>query len=262
MDLSLSDFCADKSYQVFELVGEGAHGIVCSAICNTSQFKVAMKRIAPFDHSMFCLQALREIKLLRHFRHENIIPILQPPSFDQFQFMIREVYLIQELMKTDLHPVIVCTQQLSDDHCQYFIYQVLELGHDWLSIILDVLSAPSIDDFYTISSQRSREYIRALPFRKSKPFSQLSPATNAMDVLEKCLTFSPRRPIIVVKALQHPYFEPYHDPNDEPMADPIDPSFDFNNGEALEQEDLKVLIYKEITNAQASQPSLLLAPNA
>lgn len=28
MDLSLEDFCADKSYRVLELIGEGAYGIV------------------------------------------------------------------------------------------------------------------------------------------------------------------------------------------------------------------------------------------
>ena len=93
-----------------------------SAIHLPTQRKVAIKRISPFDHSMFCLRTLREIKLLRHFHHENIIAILdilQPPSFDDF----REVYLVQELMETDLHRVIR-TQELSDDHCQYFIYQV------------------------------------------------------------------------------------------------------------------------------------------
>ena len=71
---------------------------------------------------MFCLRTLREIKLLRHFHHENIISILdilRPRSLHQFT----EVYLVQELMETDLHRVIR-TQQLSDDHCQYFIYQV------------------------------------------------------------------------------------------------------------------------------------------
>lgn len=31
--------------------------------------------------------------------------------------------LAQELMETDMHRVIR-TQELSDDHCQYFIYQV------------------------------------------------------------------------------------------------------------------------------------------
>ena len=93
-----------------------------SALHIPSQRKVAIKRITPFDHSMFCLRTLREIKLLRHFHHENIISILdilRPPSLDDF----KEVYLVQELMETDLHRVIR-TQQLSDDHCQYFIYQV------------------------------------------------------------------------------------------------------------------------------------------
>ena len=87
-----------------------------------TQRKVAIKRITPFDHSMFCLRTLREIKLLRHFHHENIIAILdilRPPSLQDFT----EVYLVQELMETDLHRVIR-TQDLSDDHCQYFIYQV------------------------------------------------------------------------------------------------------------------------------------------
>jgi len=71
---------------------------------------------------MFCLRTLREIKLLRHFNHENIISILdilQPTNVEDF----KEVYLVQELMETDLHRVIR-TQTLSDDHCQYFIYQV------------------------------------------------------------------------------------------------------------------------------------------
>jgi len=71
---------------------------------------------------MFCLRTLREIKLLRHFNHENIISILDilhPANLDDF----KEVYLVQELMETDLHRVIR-TQTLSDDHCQYFIYQV------------------------------------------------------------------------------------------------------------------------------------------
>lgn len=71
---------------------------------------------------MFCLRTLREIKLLRHFQHENIIAILdilKSPTLAEF----KEVYLVQELMETDMHRVIR-TQELSDDHIQYFIYQV------------------------------------------------------------------------------------------------------------------------------------------
>lgn len=94
-----------------------------SAIHVPTSTRVAIKKITPFDHSMFCLRTLREIKLLRHFNHENIISILdiiKPTSYELFN----EVYLIQELMETDMHRVIR-TQELSDDHCQYFIYQTL-----------------------------------------------------------------------------------------------------------------------------------------
>lgn len=141
MDERLASFMpSGTNYQVLDVIGEGAYGIVwcvfcrlfavnpCSSAMDSSavhiptQRKVAIKRITPFDHSMFCLRTLREIKLLRHFHHENIISILdilRTPSLDEF----REVYLVQELMETDLHRVIR-TQELSDDHCQYFIYQV------------------------------------------------------------------------------------------------------------------------------------------
>ena len=74
--------------------GEGAYGIVCSALHLASGRKVAIKRITPFDHSMFCLRTLREIKILKHFNHENIISILdilRPPSLEAFT----QVYLVQ-----------------------------------------------------------------------------------------------------------------------------------------------------------------------
>ncbi|KAI0935139.1 hypothetical protein AcV7_004029 [Taiwanofungus camphoratus] len=124
------------------------------------------------------------------------------------------------------------------------------LDHHQLSIILDVLGTPSLDDFYAITSQRSREYIRALPFRKKKPLNTLFPDANplAIDLMEKCLTFSPKRRIEVEDALKHPYLAAYHDPQDEPTAEPLDPSFfDFDNGDPLGKEDLKVLIYEEVT---------------
>lgn len=65
-----------------------------SALHKPSGQKVAIKKITPFDHSMFCLRTLREMKLLRYFNHENIISILdiqKPRNYDSFT----EVYLIQ-----------------------------------------------------------------------------------------------------------------------------------------------------------------------
>ncbi|KAN0065438.1 mitogen activated protein kinase [Thecaphora frezii] len=120
-------FNVGSRYKVCDVIGEGAYGVVCSAIHRSTGQKVAIKKIQPFEHQMFALRTLRELKLLRYFQEcevsENIISILdiiKPSSYDDFQ----EVYLIQELMETDLHRVIR-TQHLSDDHCQYFTYQIL-----------------------------------------------------------------------------------------------------------------------------------------
>lgn len=47
--------------------------------------------------------------------------ILRPPSLDTFD----DVYIVSELMDTDLHQIISSPQPLTDDHCQYFLYQIL-----------------------------------------------------------------------------------------------------------------------------------------
>lgn len=87
------------------VIGEGAYGVVCSALHRESNRRVAIKKIQPFDHTMFALRTLREIKLLKYFQEngasENIISILdvvKPSSFEGF----KEVYLVQELMETDV----------------------------------------------------------------------------------------------------------------------------------------------------------------
>ena len=61
--------------------------------------------------------------------------------------------------------------------------------HHQLSLILDVLGTPTLDEFYAISTRRSRDYIRALPFRKRKPFATLFPNANplAIDFLTRSL---------------------------------------------------------------------------
>ena len=64
----------------------------------------------------------------------------------------------------------------SDGFSDQFPFQ----DHDQLSLILDVLGTPSIDDFYAISSPRSREYIRALPFRKGKDFKTMFQGANEL----------------------------------------------------------------------------------
>jgi mitogen-activated protein kinase 1/3 len=160
--------------------------------------------------------------------------------------------------------------------------------HHQLSLILDVLGVytasvatphllmipagtPTIDEFYAISTRRSRDYLRALPFRRKKPFSQLFPQASeaAVDFLTKTLTFDPKKRMTVEEALAHPYLEAYvrvhapstllpsnqrsryshwqHDPNDEPTCASLPPEFfefDLQKDE-ISREQLKELLYEE-----------------
>ena len=52
--------------------------------------------------------------------------IMRPPPATAAHFT--DVYLVYELMDTDLHQIIRSTQALSDDHFQYFVYQVGAAG--------------------------------------------------------------------------------------------------------------------------------------
>ncbi|XP_027086884.1 mitogen-activated protein kinase 3 [Coffea eugenioides] len=106
-------------------IGRGAYGIVCSVLNSETNEMVAVKKIAnAFDNYMDAKRTLREIKLLRHLDHENVIAIrdvIPPPLRREFS----DVYIATELMDTDLHQIIRSNQSLSEEHSQYFLYQVL-----------------------------------------------------------------------------------------------------------------------------------------
>jgi mitogen-activated protein kinase 1/3 len=57
----------------FDVTFEGAYGMVVSAFDMHENKKVAIKRVSPFEHHTFCQRTLREIKILLHFEHENIV---------------------------------------------------------------------------------------------------------------------------------------------------------------------------------------------
>lgn len=97
--------------------------MVCSAKNAQTGEKVAIKKIGnAFENLTDARRTLREIKLLRHLRHENIISVrdIMKASRDRFN----DVYLVYELMDTDLHQIIRSSQPLTNEHFQYFIYQV------------------------------------------------------------------------------------------------------------------------------------------
>jgi len=105
-------------------LGQGAYGVVCSALDIATNRKVAIKKtFNVFESQTVAKRTLREIKLLRHFKHDNIISIkdIILPQLRNFN----EVYVVTELMDTDLQQIIKSPQPLTDEHIQYFVYQIL-----------------------------------------------------------------------------------------------------------------------------------------
>jgi len=104
-------------------VGSGAYGTVAS-FQDAKGNKLAVKKITDAFHDLVDgKRILREVKLLRFMKHDNISCILDlyPPDSPDFD----DIYIVCDLMETDLHRVIYSKQVLNEEHHQYFSYQIL-----------------------------------------------------------------------------------------------------------------------------------------
>lgn len=120
-----SEYGDANRYKIQEVIGKGSYGVVCSAIDTHTGEKVAIKKIHDiFEHISDAARILREIKLLRLLRHPDIVEIkhiMLPPSRRDF----KDIYVVFELMESDLHQVIKANDDLTREHHQFFLYQLL-----------------------------------------------------------------------------------------------------------------------------------------
>ncbi|XP_052622323.1 mitogen-activated protein kinase 16-like, partial [Lactuca sativa] len=120
-----SEFGEGSRYKLLEIICKGSSGIVCSAYDTHVGEKVAIKKINDIlEHVSVAASIMREIKLLRLLRHPDIVEIkyiLLPPSRSEF----KDIYVIFELMGSDLHQVIKGNDDLTPEHHQLFLYQLL-----------------------------------------------------------------------------------------------------------------------------------------
>ncbi|OBA23282.1 mitogen-activated protein kinase HOG1 [Metschnikowia bicuspidata var. bicuspidata NRRL YB-4993] len=101
-------------------VGMGAFGLVCSAMDKLTNQNVAVKKIMkPFLTSVLAKRTYRELKLLKHLRHENLITL-----DDIFLSPLEDIYFVTELQGTDLHRLLT-SRPLEKQFIQYFTYQIL-----------------------------------------------------------------------------------------------------------------------------------------
>ncbi|KEH38512.1 MAP kinase-like protein [Medicago truncatula] len=120
-----TDYGDANRYKILEVVGKGSYGVVCAAIDTHTGGKVAIKKIHDvFEHISDAIRILREVKLLRLLRHPDIVEIkriMLPPSKREF----KDIYVVFELMESDLHQVIKANDDLTREHQQFFLYQML-----------------------------------------------------------------------------------------------------------------------------------------
>ena len=113
-------------YQPIENIGIGAYGVVCSAVHKKTNDRVAIKKIPNvFDVRDIAKRTYREIKILKHFKHDNIIHIREILKPKETLSDFRDVYVVFDLMESDLHKIIYSKQDLTEEHVRYFLYQIL-----------------------------------------------------------------------------------------------------------------------------------------
>lgn len=333
-------FVVDTKYNPLKPLGRGAYGVVCSAVNKETGKKLAIKKIPKaFEDLIDAKRILREVKLLRHFKHDNIVglrDLIPSPEGTPFD----DIYIVLDFMETDLHKIIYSKNELTDEHIQYFTYQMLrglkfihsahvihrdlkpsnlllngncdlkicdfglargvkdevdyelteyvvtrwyrapevmcscsdydhkidvwsvgcilaELhgrkplfpGDDYIkqmNLIFSVLGTPSEEDMSFITNEKALDYIKGLKKQNKVAFADLYKDANvhALDLMEKMLTFNPRKRISVTEALAHPYFKALHNPSNEPSCSvPFD--FEFEKAEMTKQK-LRELMWEEV----------------
>ena len=143
----LSDFRLGGRYSCSRIVGRGSSGEVAEGVARATGARVAVKKMLSAPSQ----RLLREIVILRHLRHPNIVKLVdtycpgsRPPSagdaeptqkkprvvspgaaVDLLLQNLSEVYLVFEWIDTDLYAVSQSAQYLSAEHIQYVTSQIL-----------------------------------------------------------------------------------------------------------------------------------------
>ena len=110
-------------YKPGEIIGVGAYGIIISAVDTQNNNQVvAIKKLKRISDIIDLKRIAREILIMKYCQHENIIPL-----FDVIINNNRtvDVYIVMEKMDSDLQKIIASKQELSDEHYQFILYQML-----------------------------------------------------------------------------------------------------------------------------------------
>jgi serine/threonine protein kinase len=116
-------FTLPPRYDGLKVVGRGSYGMVAKATDRSRGARVAIKRVMPMaEHSIDAKHVLREIRMMRHLgEHENIVKLEDLVCREKDD----ELYIVMELLDSDLHRIIQSSQVLTEQHIRLFMLQLL-----------------------------------------------------------------------------------------------------------------------------------------
>ncbi|GMI13218.1 hypothetical protein TrVE_jg11028 [Triparma verrucosa] len=121
--LNGTSFRVNARFAPIGIVGKGSYGVVCAAQNTHTKEKVAIKKIKPMCSDVWdAKHTLRELRLMRLLEHHPNVISLRDLNIVEAN---DELYIVMELMDSDLHKIIQSKQKLSHAHCQVLMKQIL-----------------------------------------------------------------------------------------------------------------------------------------
>ncbi|XP_035015981.2 STKc_p38 domain-containing protein isoform X1 [Hippoglossus stenolepis] len=125
LEIQKTTWDVPERYATLRSVGSGAYGTVCSATDQKTKEKVAIKKLhRPFQSLIHAKRAYRELRLLRHIQHENVICLLDVFTPDSTLEKFTTFYLVMPLVAQDLSHIMK-RRRLTIRIITYLFYQLL-----------------------------------------------------------------------------------------------------------------------------------------
>ncbi|XP_060930356.1 STKc_p38 domain-containing protein isoform X1 [Limanda limanda] len=125
LEIQKTTWDVPERYETLRSVGSGAYGTVCSATDQKTKEKVAIKKLhRPFQSLIHAKRAYRELRLLRHIQHDNVICLLDVFTPDSTLERFTTFYLVMPLVAQDLSHIMK-RRRLTVRIITYLFYQLL-----------------------------------------------------------------------------------------------------------------------------------------
>ncbi|GMH67628.1 hypothetical protein TrRE_jg1756, partial [Triparma retinervis] len=119
--VSGTSFRVNSKFSPLGIVGKGSYGVVCAAVNSKNGEKVAIKKISPMCEDVWdAKHTLRELRLMRLLDyHPNVISLASLSAAEG------ALYIVMELMDSDLHKIVQSKQKLGESHLKVIWTQIL-----------------------------------------------------------------------------------------------------------------------------------------